>query len=337
MKLINQWLSGTLADTKRLQTIRVIATTEPKCNLTCEHCYWPHDLVRVGEQDWTKQIAFLKEFNVPLFFAGRILNERGAKFLRNVFREEASPYVGIIDNGLTILDYPEFFPRYSSVNISIDGWKEEHDKQRNRAGLFDLAWGTVLAMKDQGIDPIISAAISPITMGNWERFEEVLMEHNVSLSSTPVWNLPETMKRGTAVFSSRELLREAFLKLIQGMPKLVNLYSLDYVEILKDILADYDWSVDEEVGDCLKATLPSRTILVYRPVSLVSVCELSLHWDGIYYVPPTYGKEWAKDDVDELFFERVRAQNEKELSVWSEITTLVKKKGADIYASWSRI
>ena len=329
MKLIEQWRNGTLADTQRLKTLRVFATTEPKCNLACEHCYWPHDLERANAQDWSSPVSYLKSLGVPLFFVGRILNERGAEFLRMVIKERATSYMGIVDNGLTILNYPEFLSHWQSINISIDGWREHHDTQRNRKGLFDMAWKTALTLKEQELEPIISSAISPITMNEWEKFEELLMHHDIPMSSTPVWNLPETAKRGRAVFPSDERLRQSFMKLVNGMSKLINIYSAEYVTILKDILAQYEWIIDEEDGDCLKTVLPSRTIIIYRPVSLVSMAELALHWDGVFYSPPTYGPECPKDDVDEKFFSKLRKQNEKELAVWSEITPLIQKKGGE--------
>lgn len=326
MTLIERWSHGNLVK-GHLETIRVLVTTEARCNLACQHCYWSHNIIPNNNNDWRRQVAQIKKMDTPVFFVGRILNKRGATFLRELLAQQATEWLGVVDNGLTILDYPEFFAHWKSVNISIDGWRDQHDLQRGCGGLFEKAWNSVMELRENGVDPIISSALSPITTGNWEKFEEHLVKYNVPMSSTLVWDLPEPSKRGRAVFSSDTFLREAFLKLVNGMPKLINIYSIEQVRVLKDILAQYRWSMDDEGGDCLKAVLPSGTIIVYRPISLVSVAEVSLHWDGVFYTPPTYGLEKPIELVDGPFFRRINQLNFEELLVWSEITHLLKKGG----------
>jgi len=325
MKLIEHWLDNSLSSVETLHPIRVIATTEPKCNLACEHCYWPHDLVRAELCDWQDAITYLKPLHIPLFFAGRILNEKGARFLRPLIEQQACSELGIVDNGTTIMDYPEFFPYYRTVNISIDGWRDEHDRQRRKKGSFDTAWNTVLKLKDLGLNPIIASAISPLTINKWPLFEELLMEHNVSMSSTPVMPFPETERRKVSMFDSKSELRRAFEILLDGMPKLVNLYDISYVDLIKDILKSSEWSVDRESGDCIKAVLPTRTIIVYRPVSLLSIAELSLQWDGKFYTSSTYGFHTDIGEINRAHFDRVAQMNKKELEVWSQITPLVER------------
>lgn len=322
MKLIEAWRNNRLHEIEESSIIRVIATIESACNLSCEHCYWPHDIAREQSPDWSRSISYIKSKRLPVFFAGRILNQRGATFLREMINNDATDYLGIVDNGLTITNYPEFFKHWKSVNISIDGWREGHDRQRNSEGLFDKAWKTVMDLKESGLDPVISSAISPLTMHDWEKFEELLSLNDVPMSSTIVWNLPEAIKRNHAVFGSDEKIREAFTMLVCGIPKLINIYSIDYIRILADLLGKYTWCFDEECGDCIKTTLSSGTVIIYRPVSLVSVAELSLHWDGELYTPPTYGQKVLHDQVGQVFRESVRKLNEEEISVWSGITSL---------------
>jgi hypothetical protein len=320
---IDAWVDNTLAANGRLENRRVIATVESVCNLRCEHCYWSHNIGKARKINWDEPVKTLKSLSVPLFFAGRILNETSARFLRTVIEQNATPELGIVDNGLTILDYPEFFPRYSSINISIDGWKQDHDKQRGRSGLFDIALETLLELHRLGLDPVVSSAISPITVGNWQKFEEILTEHNIPMSATLVWDLPETAKRGTAVFASESKIREAFELLVTGMPKLINLYSLDHVRILSEQLAQFSWKQGEG-GDCLTTTLHNGTIILYRPVSVVSVVELDLEWDGVFYTPPTYGLKHNSNAVPQGFFAKVQEQRNAEFELWSHIAPNIK-------------
>jgi hypothetical protein len=314
MKPIQKWLKNEL---RSLEPIRVIATTEARCNLACEHCYWAHDLHEPSVEDWLPAARHIAMLGTPVFFAGRILTPNGASFLRNLL-ENGVKEIGIVDNGYTILNYPEFLPHYTSVNISIDGWCEDHDRQRGKVGAFDTAWQTVLNLKSRGLDPVISSALSPITLPNWEKFEDLLAEMDVPMSSTLVWNLPETAKRGKTTIVESEMCK-SFEKLISGIPKLINIYAPQHVRTLWPILSSFTWELDVDEGDCLTTTLPSGTVLVYRPPSLVSVCEQSLQWDGIFYTPFMFGLCRPVQQVDQTYLDWVRRNNATEVEMWKPL------------------
>ncbi|MEK7646201.1 MAG: hypothetical protein AAB381_00705 [Patescibacteria group bacterium] len=314
MKPIEKWLNQSLT---KIEPMRIIATTEARCNLACEHCYWAHDMSSAPISDWRPAARKIANLGVPVFFAGRILTPNGAFFLKHCISEGIKE-IGIVDNGYTILTEPNLLPHYTSINISIDGWREKHDQQRGKVGAFDKAWSTVMELKKQGYDPIISSALSPITLNEWERFENLLAENDVPVSSTLVWALPNTAKRGTAVFAEKEMC-VAFEKLMGGIPKLINIYSFEHAQTLWPILSQLHWNLDTEFGDCLTATLSSGVTIVYRPASLVSVFELSLQWDGVFYTPFTYGKGVPEDEVDTSYLEWARKTNTTELELWSSI------------------
>ncbi len=314
--LIELWQQGKLT---ALQTIRVIATLEAQCNLACAHCYWSHDIEGGPVADWGRALEKLVHMRVPIFFAGRILTPRAARFLHEYRRQFPAGEINIVDNGSTILTQPELIQHYETINISIDGWREDHDVQRGKVGSFDTAWNAILELKRQGKDPIISAAISPLTTGRWKRLEQHAAEHDVPISSTLVWDLPETARRGTAVFESDTELCRAFEMLILGVPKLVNVYSLKQVELLWPILSSLTWKKDAQVGDCLVAELGNGTQVVYRPASLSMVAEQSLEWTGHFYTPFTYGFKMRVDALDHDYFERVRTMNATERARWSPL------------------
>lgn len=299
--------------------IRVIATTEAKCNLACSHCYWSHEMQFKTISNWDPIVSELGSLKVPLFFAGRVLTQNGAEFLRLCIERKACSELGIVDNGFTILKFPELLPSYTTINISIDGWREEHDTQRGRVGAFDTAWNAVLELKRQGFDPVVSSALSPLTTNKWERFESLLAENDVPISSTLVWALPNPKDRDRAVFHGEKEMHLAFEKLLQGIPKLINIYSFEQVQILWPLLKELAWKMDMEVGDCLSAGLPNGTTIIYRPTSLTSVAEQSLEWDGIFYTPFTYGMKTPITMADDSYFRWVAKVNAQELELWSQI------------------
>lgn len=309
--LINKWLQKAL---NAIDPIRIVATIEAQCNLKCLHCHWSHDMNHKSVDDWSSAVNTIKQFDVPLLYAGRILTKAGTAFLSECLNQNLT--FSIIDNGYTILTRPQFLHVYGNIDISIDGWRDAHDTQRGKNGSFDRAWNTILELKNQGFDPTVASAFSPISFRDWDRFEDMLSEHDVPLSSTLVWALPETAKRGTAIFKNDSDVIKAFERLMGGIPKLISLYATEHLEILRPVLTGLRWRKDAVNGDCLVTTLGNGTSIIYRPPSVVAVGEVVLHWDGEFYTSPTYGNKHHLARVDRKFFEEVRRLNEVELKTW---------------------
>lgn len=310
MTLIRRWLRNELVE---ITPVRIVATIEARCNLKCLHCYWSHNMGFKSVNDWGSAVAKIKQTGAPLLYAGRMLTKAGGAFLRECVNQGVS--FSIIDNGYTILNEPDFLPLYTDINISIDGWRDAHDVQRGKVGAFDRAWATILELKRRGLDPTVATAFSSLSFEGWDRFEDLLAMHDVPLSSTLVWSLPETTKR-TANLEDEEMVLKAFEKLIGGIPKLISLYAPEHVKMLWPILKELHWEEDQADGDCLIAELKNGTSILYRPPSLVSVGEVVLHWDGEFYTPPTYGEKVLLDEVDTPYFERIRRLNQEELIQW---------------------
>jgi hypothetical protein len=276
-------------------------------------------------EDWSEAVVRIKQIGKPLLYAGRLLTKAGTAFLRECVAQKVE--FSIIDNGYTILNVPNFLSLYTDINISVDGWRDAHDMQRGKIGSFDKAWETILELKRQGFDPTVASAFSPLSFEGWEKFEDLLAMHDVPLSSTLVWSLPETAKR-TANLKDDRMVLKAFEKLMGGIPKLINLYAPEHVKVLSPILKELRWQVDQTDGDCLVANLENGTSILYRPPSVVAVGEIVLHWDGRFYTPPTYGAKVPLDGVNPSYFERIQSLNQEELVLW---------KGGDDYACDCRL
>jgi MoaA/NifB/PqqE/SkfB family radical SAM enzyme len=312
--LINDWLEKRLST---LSPIRIIATVEAQCNLACAHCYWAHDLKEKSVLEWDTVVQKIASYNVDVAYAGRLLTKAGLSFINACVRHGVRE-MGIVDNGYTIWNADEnLLRRFEYINISIDGWREQHDTQRGRVGSFDVAWESVLRLKEMGLDPIVATAISPITWENWDRFEGLLSEWNIPLSSTLVLEVPVVRDRAIAVLKTTRDKRRAFEILIGGMPKIVNIYELEYIKVLMPILKDFKWELDTFAGDSLVARLPSDTYVVYRPKSVQWSGELTLRWDGKFYPPVTEvpARPIDPDNPGEDFVRTIKEANESELRV----------------------
>ena len=188
MSLIEKWY------TKGFDYIEpqiVIANITPRCNLKCSHCYWSHNIKESSIDDWSKSVKEIKKLNCYVVYAGRILSQNGAKFV-NLFHKETSQKLGIIDNGWTILNHPDILPLFDQISISIDGQKKDHDRLRNKNGAWDYSMKTLRKLKSKDYDPVVSSVITPFNLKNWYIFEEILEMEDIPMSSTFVWDLPQT-------------------------------------------------------------------------------------------------------------------------------------------------
>lgn len=313
MNTIESWLEGAAFRSLRIGT--VLATLVSRCNLACRHCYWAHDMRFQSSGDWDQVHELLRGDlrGTSLVYAGRILNPVGVRFLRR-YVEETGHRPAIIDNGWTVTAWPELLSLYEQISISIDGWRDAHDWQRGKEGAFDRSWSAVLSLKERGFDPVISSALSPATLRDWDKFEELCSENDVPMSATLVWDLPET---GSDTILGDEAARRAFDLLVGGVPKLVNLYSQEHVRALGSRLRDLPWRA---VEDRLTAELPNGVVVVYRPPSIVAVTEVDILWDGEVKTSLASGVQIPLGEVGESYFRRVAQLQCGELELWRQIT-----------------
>lgn len=232
-------------------------------------------------KNWSSALDAIVGWGSSVTYAGRILTALGARFIKE-YRKRTGNQLGIIDNGYTILQHAELLPLYSQIAISIDGEPQDHDIQRGKHGAFNVAWNTVLELKRLGYDSVVASVLSPISLRNWGAFEERVLEHDVPLSTTLVWSLEQTKKRGVACLSEQEVLR-VFEMLLGGITKLVNLYSLDQVRALAPLLRELDWAPASDDPSMLTAEPAPGVVVTYRPESVLLLSELDLLWDGKIY------------------------------------------------------
>ncbi|MDQ5958010.1 MAG: Fe-coproporphyrin synthase [Patescibacteria group bacterium] len=323
--LVHRWLNGTLGDPAEMTPLRVVATIVAVCNLSCRHCFWHHDLEEVPVTDWKKQAQLIKSWQAGVDYAGRMVTPKGLVFI-NACLKAGVKKVRVTDHGYTIFNLPaETLARLDHVSISLDGVEEDHDRQRNKVGAFQKAWSAILKLKNMGYDPIASSCLSPMNIGHWAEFEQILVDYDVPLSVAMISTAEAVVERGVVGFDDKASCWRAFETLLSGVPKIVNLYDLDHVRYLAPILKDLPWVPDQVEGDGLLAKLPSGTEIIYRPQSLLWGAELNLRWDGEFYLPTLNGKTGINARPGFLpagYAEMVKNLHEQEMGVWSPILGL---------------
>jgi MoaA/NifB/PqqE/SkfB family radical SAM enzyme len=153
-------IGGAVAN-NRVSYLIVFVTA--KCNLLCKHCFYTEEIQNAK----SKHELTLEEYEKVAAKTGRALTNLnftgGEPFIRtdladivSVFRKHTGvPFIGITTNGLLrerILDTVEKIcsekgPYFLKLGVSIDGFKDVHDKTRDRAGGFEETIKTIEALR----------------------------------------------------------------------------------------------------------------------------------------------------------------------------------------------
>ncbi len=335
-KHLQLWLQGRLSEARTITPVRIVATADASCNLQCEHCYWEHDIPNSPHQvDWLPAIERINQFHaeakaheatLQVPYAGRILSKRGIRFLKALVEhgqikradENDGIILAIIDNGYTVFNCPEFLTLCQYINISVDGWRAGHDRQRRKQGSFDVAWGAILRLKEMGHDPISASAVGPLTWPDWDKFENLLVEHDVRSSVTFVWDMAATKKRDVSSIHGDAELIKIFETLTRGVPKLINLYDLDHVRVLMPFLKELKWEADNYSGDGLVAECNGSKIM-YRPCAPAFFREIEVLWDGSFKTIESCGRAQI-DSVTDEHFQKVYSIAREERDVWKDVS-----------------
>ena len=325
---LNLWLEGRMPNSTAISPIRVVATPDASCNLACEHCYWKHDIPNgPADIDWSPAVKRIHQFNesalqngssLQVVYAGRVLSKRGARFLDALAQSPIDFTLGIIDNGYTVFNRLDFLPKYQYINISVDGWRTGHDRQRKKEGSFDVAWGAILKLKSMGYDPISASALGPLTWPGWEKFESMLAEHDVRSSTTFVWDMEATAARKVASITSDTELIRIFETLVNGVPKLINLYDLNHVKTLMPFLRQLSWSADQYSGDGIVAECNGSKIL-YRPSAPAFFREIEVLWDGSFQTVESCGRA-SIDSITESHLQHIFSLALREREAWKDVS-----------------
>ena len=137
-----------LAETYRTQLPRELEVVfTGACPFACQHCIYPENYAkhnRSANSDALGRalISVASEWDIDtLFYAGRSVTGAGARLLVDARQALPTVRIGLVDNGISILPHREevIEAGLDWIDISLDGEREDHDRQRDRAGSFDEA------------------------------------------------------------------------------------------------------------------------------------------------------------------------------------------------------
>lgn len=303
MNLTDRWSKGWLLSVPH--PYRLIATPEPNCNLSCEHCYFGHAKIAHFPFKWDRGISFALANDIDVLCAGRVASPRVDNFISQYIAaaeaHQKKTKLSVVDNGYTVFNLEHHFDHINTFNISIDGSDHAHDRQRRKVGSARVAWTAIEKLQARGFDPILSSCLSPITMKNWDEFEKEAEQTDVRLSVSLTLQIGSA--RSPSLFSNPDQRAKALELLVTGIPKLVQIYDTRDIEPLHKVLGDSAiWQKDEEIPGM--TTLPNGVVVVYRPHSLLCLVEYLMDHEGKVFTHKN-----SEKSLPEL--------NKKELLAWN--------------------
>lgn len=206
-----------------------------KCNLFCDHCGQRSSKALNNELTKEEFLSLVNDFKT--LGITHISISGGEPFIRpDIFEiikklKENSFYVGIISNGLIINNdiLKEILcSELDSINISIDGLQEVHDKIRRKKGSFNSAIDFLKSIVGHIEQRIVVTSVHPNNINNLEELQKIIFE-----SGATSWVLRPVAPTGRATEHPELLLNNEQLK------KLID-FSLDSIKQGIDLTLSHD-------------------------------------------------------------------------------------------------
>lgn len=243
-----------------------------KCPLRCAHCFYNNELNRNIKELTLEEI---EKVSKKLPYLESLQLSGGEPFLRpdldkliGIFVKNGVKHVGIPTNGFfkkQTLDITKKIKKFDvdlSISISIDGFKDQHNKIRGR-DCFDKAIETFKALKKEGIKTGFSASLSRLNYESYIKLIKYLQEFNPDFINVIIVRAkPDIM-----------ISSEQFMKIRPELERLTLKYMNKFYRKRQKLLNDVYQKVLN--GKILPfRCLAGRIIAVLEPDGYVRSCEL---------------------------------------------------------------
>ncbi len=164
-----------------------------KCNLHCNMCnIWRNK----DKSDFNKELFFktvdqLKGCYYLSFTGGDPLLHKDIMEMIT-YSKKKIPFVHLVTNGTTIdknIAAKLAETKINEVSVSIDGFKETHDKIRGK-GSYDKAINAVKLLKQAGVNVVVNTIISPSNIDELPEFTNFIEKLRVGQQFQPIQKHP---------------------------------------------------------------------------------------------------------------------------------------------------
>lgn len=273
------------------------------CPNSCLHCIYPPDYHEHNRnltlENWKKAfISIYENLKIKRFiFDGRSLNKdclHAIRFLRKSFGDVQ---IGLITDGISISPFVEDLKEHPPdwLDVSLDGLKEDHDKQRNHPGAFDQSMDILMDLKASGqFDKInILTCLTAINIGSVTGMVRFLNKQGFkNFFITPVTVLDgfrpsaQLMPDKDSFMSFLKTLSSTTAKLTDSWIEL-DIYDALYAQTIKEHDKDLfsHFSANADHLEIKRQSGDNEFYICYFPSSLTGIREVIINSDG-KIIPP---------------------------------------------------
>ncbi len=238
------------------------------CNLACRYCYVNPDLPKrkLKADSVYKILDGLDELYeagigvVDIIWHGGEPTLYGLENIRkavDILNESKVKIAWKMQTNATLIDenWVDFFKKYDfSVGVSIDGYKELHNKNRiypNGRGSFEESYRGFKLLKENGVRTGILSVATKYTLKNLEKFYDFIRSQGVSVRISPFF----ASGRGKDKMDELGLSNEEYAKLMISLydkwkDDEVNFILSPIEEIVKSFLVGYNRTCDYSARGC---------------------------------------------------------------------------------------
>lgn len=125
-----------------------------RCNLQCPYCYVGNERNKqeLTTDEWKKVIDQIPFYSIVTLVGGEPLIRKDFVEILEYTSKKVWNKVHVVSNGILINDkIIKAFIKYKLLllSVSLDGWGENHDKNRGKAGIFDKITSNLDNLKSQ--------------------------------------------------------------------------------------------------------------------------------------------------------------------------------------------
>ena len=117
--------------------VRYILELTHRCNLNCPYCYLGSNKLReeISFLSWKKIIEQIPPYSIITLVGGEVLIRDDFSEILSFASKKVFRKIHLVTNGI-LLDKVDL-SKILLLSVSLDGYKENHDKFRGREGIFD--------------------------------------------------------------------------------------------------------------------------------------------------------------------------------------------------------